>query len=40
MASEHTLVLSAEESRRFLAMIDAPFVPNAKLKKAITRVRS
>ena len=40
MASEHTFVLSTAESRRFLAVIDAPFAANSKLKKAIARVRS
>jgi uncharacterized protein (DUF1778 family) len=37
MAAELTVTLSAEESRRFLDAIDAPFRPNAKLKKALAR---
>lgn len=37
MASELTVMLSAAESRRFLKAFDAPFQPNAKLKKAIAR---
>lgn len=35
MAAELTVTLSAEESRRFLAVLDKPFKPNAKLKKAM-----
>lgn len=35
MAAELTVTLSAEESRRFLEALDAPFQPNAKLKKAM-----
>ena len=35
MAAELTVTLSAEESRRFLKALDAPFQPNAKLKKAM-----
>ena len=35
MAAELTVTLSAEESRRFLAALDKPFKPNAKLKKAM-----
>lgn len=38
MASETTAVLSALESRRFLKAVDAPFRPNARLKKALARV--
>ena len=38
MAAELTVTLSAEESRRFLKALDAPFQPNAKLKKALARV--
>ena len=38
MAAELTVVLSAEESRRFLKALDAPFQPNARLKKALARV--
>jgi len=35
MASELTVTLSAAESRRFLKALDAPFKPNARLKKAM-----
>lgn len=35
MAAELTVTLSAEESRRFLAALDKPFKPNARLKKAM-----
>lgn len=35
MAAELTVTLSPEESRRFLAALDKPFKPNAKLKKAM-----
>ena len=38
MAVELTVTLSVEESRRFLKALDAPFQPNAKLKKALARV--
>lgn len=38
MASELTVSLSVEESRRFLKALDAQFRPNAKLKKALARV--
>ncbi|KGK58427.1 DUF1778 domain-containing protein [Xanthomonas cannabis] len=38
MAAELTVTLSAEESRRFLKALDAPFQPNAKLRKALARV--
>ncbi len=38
MTAELTVSLSAEESRRFLRAIDAPFKPNAKLRKALVRV--
>lgn len=37
MAAELTVTLSAEESRHFLAALDKPFKPNAKLKKAMER---
>ena len=37
MAAELTVTLSAEESRRFLAALDKPFKPNARLKKAMER---
>jgi len=33
-----TRFATAEESRRFLKALDAPFQPNAKLKKALARV--
>ncbi len=36
MAAELAVTLSAAESRRFLAALDKPFKPNAKLKKAMT----
>lgn len=35
MAAELTVTLSPEESRRFLKALDAPFQPNARLKKAM-----
>lgn len=38
MAAELTVTLSIEESRRFLKALDAPFHPNAKLKKALARL--
>jgi uncharacterized protein (DUF1778 family) len=38
MTAELTVTLSADESRRFLKALDAPFRPNAKLKKALARV--
>ena len=38
MAAALTVTLSADESRRFLKALDAPFQPNAKLKKALARV--
>ena len=38
MAAEATVTLSAEESRRFLKALDAPFQPNAKLKTALAGV--
>ncbi|MBS0457376.1 MAG: DUF1778 domain-containing protein [Proteobacteria bacterium] len=38
MAANLTVTLSAEESRRFLKVLDAPFLPNARLKKALARV--
>jgi uncharacterized protein (DUF1778 family) len=37
MAAELTVTLSREESRRFLAALDKPFQPNARLKKAMKR---
>lgn len=38
MAAELTVTLSAEESKRFLKALNAPFRPGAKLKKALARV--
>ncbi len=38
MAAELTVTLSAEESRRFLKALDAPFQPNTKLLQALARV--
>lgn len=38
MAAELVATLSTQESRRFLKALDAPFLPNAKLKKALTRI--
>jgi uncharacterized protein (DUF1778 family) len=38
MAAEFNLTLTAEESRRFLDALDAPFEPNAKLADTLTRV--
>ena len=35
MTAELTVTLSAKESRRFLAALDEPFKPNARLKKAM-----
>lgn len=35
MAAELTVTLSAAQSRRFLKALDAPFKPNARLKKAM-----
>lgn len=35
MTAELSVTLSAAESRRFLAALDKPFKPNAKLKKAM-----
>jgi uncharacterized protein (DUF1778 family) len=37
MTAELSVTLSADESRRFLKALDAPFRPNAKLKKALAR---
>lgn len=36
MAAELTVTLSPAESRRFLAALDKPFKPNARLRKAMT----
>jgi uncharacterized protein (DUF1778 family) len=38
MAAELAATLSVEESRRFLRVLDRPFQPNARLKKALARV--
>jgi uncharacterized protein (DUF1778 family) len=38
MAVALTTTLSTEESSRFLDALDAPFKPNAKLKKALARI--
>lgn len=38
VASALNVTLSVEESRRFLRALDAPFRPNAKLRKALARV--
>lgn len=38
MAAELTVTLSEKESRRFLEALDAPFQPNARLKKALARL--
>lgn len=37
VAAELTVTLSAEESRRFLAVLDRPFRPNARLERAMER---
>jgi uncharacterized protein (DUF1778 family) len=37
MAAELSVTLSPAESRRFLAALDKPFKPNARLKRAIER---
>ena len=37
MAADMTITLSPEEARRFLAALDKPFKPDAKLKKAMER---
>lgn len=37
MTAELTVTLSMQESRRFLKALDAPFQPNARLKKALAR---
>lgn len=38
MAAELTVTLSVQESQRFLKALDAPFQPNARLKKALDRI--
>jgi Uncharacterized protein conserved in bacteria len=35
IAASTAVTLSAEESRRFLATLDAPFQPNARLQRAM-----
>ncbi len=35
IAADTVVTLSVEESRRFLAALDEPFRPNARLKKAM-----
>lgn len=35
LAADAAVVLSPEESRRFLDALDRPFQPNAKLKKVM-----
>lgn len=37
MAAELSVTLSAEASRRFVAALDKPFKPNARLQKAMDR---
>jgi len=37
MAAELTVSLSAAESRRFVAALEKPFKPNARLRKAMQR---
>lgn len=38
MAAELSVTLSAEETRRVLKALDAPFQPGTKLKKALARI--
>lgn len=38
LGAETTVVLSADASRRLIKALDAPFRPNAKLKRALARV--
>ena len=40
MATEQDESLSEAETRRYLKALDAPFRPNARLKKALQRVTS
>ena len=40
MATEQDESLSEAETKRFLKALDAPFRPNARLKKALQRVTS
>lgn len=37
VATAYDVSLSEAESRRFLRALDAPFLPNARLKKALRR---
>jgi uncharacterized protein (DUF1778 family) len=37
VAAETAVMLSPQESKRFLAALDQPFKPNAKLRKAMER---
>jgi uncharacterized protein (DUF1778 family) len=37
VAAETAVTLSPQESKRFLAALDQPFKPNAKLRKAMER---
>lgn len=37
MAAELTVTLSPDESRRFLSVLEKPFKPNARLKRAMER---
>ncbi len=39
VTAELNITLSAQESRRFVKALDAPFRPNAKLKKALASLR-
>lgn len=38
IAAAHDVSLSEAENRRFLKALDAPFRPNARLKKALQRL--
>lgn len=38
VAAQLSVTLSVAESRRFLKALDAPFRPNAKLKRALSRL--
>ncbi|CAM5792562.1 type II toxin-antitoxin system TacA family antitoxin [Castellaniella caeni] len=40
IAADTVVTLSAAESRRFLAALDAPFQPNARLKEAMDAAAS
>ena len=39
MTAELSVSLSAEESRQFLKALEAPFHPNAKLRKSLARIQ-